>query len=112
VFYNFFLNIPSPSGEYLINEFKKYFKELDEDVFLFSPHYFFFEKPHYGNNTIPAKELNCLGSGRYCCYDPDGAGKATGADIVREQLRQLCVYEKYNTTGWERYMHKFHDECP
>lgn len=30
-----------------------------------------------GSNFMRAVE-NCLGGGKYCCYDPDGAGTATG----------------------------------
>ena len=37
----------------------------------------------------------CTNGGRYCALDPDGDDfyGLTGADIVRETLRQLCVHE-------------------
>jgi hypothetical protein len=30
---------------------------------------------------------NCLAVGRYCSYDPDGAGVANGRNVVEEILR-------------------------
>jgi hypothetical protein len=37
----------------------------------------------------------CTNNGRSCSADPDGNGGISGADVVRESLRQLCIWNQY-----------------
>lgn len=39
-------------------------------------------KDEFGN--FDRSNKNCIGAGRYCCYDPDGPGTATGREIAIE----------------------------
>eukprot|EP00474_Spongospora_subterranea_P008674 CRZ09132.1 hypothetical protein [Spongospora subterranea] len=58
----------------------------------------------------------CTNSGRYCAQDPndDLNSGASGADIVRETLRRICIHQHTNTTNpqffWD-YLAKFSDNC-
>lgn len=58
--------------------------------------------PHYITLQCPAEYLEdafcrsqCINRGRYCEQDPDGNLTAgfSGADVVEQNLRQLCVFE-------------------
>ena len=61
----------------------------------------------------------CSENGRYCAYDPQGLlanSPITGADVVSEILRRLCVWEVYgreNGIGQEfwDYLAEFHQRC-
>lgn len=46
---------------------------------------------------------NCLGSGRYCASDPDGFHIGTGAHIVGEALREICIFKHFPQV-WFDYM--------
>jgi len=52
----------------------------------------------------------CVGGGRYCGPDPDGAGPITGRDVVLENLRQVCIF-KSNSKKWWDYMSNFRSLC-
>ena len=52
------------------------------------------------NNLDAPNHVNCLGKGKYCYYDPDGDGPATGRDILYEILRELCILETHNSEYW------------
>jgi hypothetical protein len=43
----------------------------------------------------------CTNSGRYCFLDPDGSLNAgsSGADVVAESLRRLCLWDVYGKDG-------------
>lgn len=47
---------------------------------------------------------------RYCAADPDGRGPATGAQVVEEDLRQLCIHKTTPDLWWE-YVMKFDENC-
>ena len=51
--------------------------------------------PHYHIFSVREDYDNmCLSqAGEYCAEDPDGGGEIKGADVVRETVRQLCIYE-------------------
>ncbi|KAL7562930.1 hypothetical protein ACA910_019478 [Epithemia clementina (nom. ined.)] len=48
-------------------------------------------------SDLPCYNL-CTNGGRYCAGDPDGAleGGLSGADVVTESLRQLCIWSYYS----------------
>jgi hypothetical protein len=39
----------------------------------------------------------CTNNGRYCCVDPDGDMEkgVSGADVVTESLRRICIWKSY-----------------
>ena len=60
----------------------------------------------------------CTNSGRYCSTDPDDDiyHGASGADVVTESLRSLCIWQLYgNNDGvgakWWKYVNEFRDKC-
>ncbi|GAX12545.1 hypothetical protein FisN_24Hh121 [Fistulifera solaris] len=60
----------------------------------------------------------CTNNGRYCSTDPDDdlyAG-ASGADVVAESLRSLCIWQIYSQIDgigakWWKYVNEFRDMC-
>jgi len=60
----------------------------------------------------------CTNSGRYCATDPDNDLEhgITGAQVVKESLRRICVWKHYGQqdgvgiTYWD-YIHEFLDRC-
>jgi hypothetical protein len=64
----------------------------------------------------------CVNKGKFCAPDPDGAFNSNleGRDIVKENLRQICLWYSVNqtTTGdhteeqkWWNYVNRFSEEC-
>lgn len=60
----------------------------------------------------------CTNNGRYCATDPDNDldRGISGADVVRESLRRLCIWEEYGANDgigevWWNYMKEFNDRC-
>jgi len=60
----------------------------------------------------------CTNNGRYCASDPDGNLNRgiSGADVVRESLRRICIWNKYGAddgigTTWWNYVHEFTRLC-
>lgn len=93
----------------------------------FTPHMFV-----YDGSTLGCLSSNgeshcfdaCHNGGRYCHYDPDGLGigRISGADISRENLRQLCLWkilvtdaaESSKSAGeqkWWEYISRFASNC-
>ena len=98
-----------------LNDFKEIQKTLIDNAIL-GVH--FFTYPHY--NYSPDKKQNienCLGSGLYCSR-PGKFGTTDGTDIIRESLRQKCIYNyAYTKQGvnnkmlfWD-YIEKFYINC-
>lgn len=59
----------------------------------------------------------CTNNGRYCATDPDDNldEGISGADIVRESLRRLCIWKEYGQDGigmpWWDYVDEFLYRC-
>jgi hypothetical protein len=70
--------------------------------------------PHFGTKDCGGL---CTNGGRYCASDPDGklAEGLSGADVVVEDLRQLCVFNVSKTQGqlskWWSYVNMFNEKC-
>jgi len=68
-----------------------------------------------GNGNI-CQDL-CTNGGRYCSIDPDQQLYAgtSGADMVRESLRRLCVWQVHGKDGvgekWWAYVNAFTEAC-
>lgn len=88
---------------------------------LFIPHYYFDSGGLYGctvnQETAECKSM-CTNGGRYCSIQPgeDAMKGLTGAEVVRENLRQMCLWQshKQETNGpdlWFQYVNKFQSEC-
>ncbi|KAL7562928.1 hypothetical protein ACA910_019476 [Epithemia clementina (nom. ined.)] len=55
----------------------------------------------------------CTNQGRYCAVDPDlGCLKGvSGADVVKESLRQLCIWSQPDPSLWWNYAKSFYETC-
>lgn len=78
----------------------------------------FFTYPHFSYD--PAKKspiANCLGSGLYCVR-PGKSGVSDGTNVIRESIRQKCIYyyayqnsnKKKWTLFWD-YLDNFYSKC-
>jgi len=81
------------SSSIVANDFLKEFKPIGESL---SMNLQFI--PHYDIYDLDANDFNefCYVIGntkRYCAEDPDMHGPITGAEVVEEDLRQICVWE-------------------
>ena len=57
----------------------------------------------------------CTNNGRYCTTDPEKKG-ISGADVVRESLRRLCIWNMYGAANgigkeWWEYVAEFEVHC-
>jgi len=72
----------------------------------------YYPNPCRGKTTCP----QCTNSGRYCNINTVVADGLTGADVVRENLRSMCVWNIVNATAqpwkWFDYVSKFQQQCP
>ncbi len=103
-------------------EFKKSFELVSaalDDYANFEPHYFFLDGAMYGCDATGGTACGnqCVNSGRYCAVDPehDLTSGVSGADVVRENLRQICIWREVNGTGhpetWWKYINCFQNTC-
>lgn len=105
----FWLSTSNRNSFRVINEFYPYFKKLENQI-KFTPHYAIWTCQSCFISNFTEFPDNCISGGRYCCPDPDGSGPATGAHIVQEDLRQICIFKNYQDKWWD-YMKKFDSEC-
>eukprot|EP00475_Leptophrys_vorax_P008057 TRINITY_DN15163_c0_g1_i1.p1 TRINITY_DN15163_c0_g1~~TRINITY_DN15163_c0_g1_i1.p1 ORF type:complete len:719 (-),score=152.00 TRINITY_DN15163_c0_g1_i1:1435-3354(-) len=82
----------------------------------FYPHYFFLEGSQLGCISGSCNHM-CTNNGRYCAYDPDQDTEngVSGEDVVRENLRQICIWRTANSTfvhhPWWNYVNCFQKSC-
>jgi hypothetical protein len=105
-----------------LSEFKEYVDTLKHQV-QFTPHFHIFALPQNLNNL-------CFdSSGQYCAPAPEGSTSVTGAQVLAEDVRQLCIWEKTKETdphpppgqeflggtfspGYWSYIRDFYEFCP
>lgn len=100
-----------------VREFKGHAQILEKGGYtLFTPHYITWYCPQAFSLTRQCKS-QCINQGRYCAPDPDGdlSEGYEGKDVVKENLRQLCVYKNAFQKGrswvWWDYVTDFHVRC-
>ena len=74
--------------------FKPYLPYIDGAVD-FTPHFYAIDGRAEGCSTINDCGSQCINGGYYCEVDPDGSldSGVSGADIVIENLRQICIWQ-------------------
>jgi len=108
--------------------FKKDFEEIVAKLgsrAYFEPHYVIFDGDEL-RCTISSDQCGdlCTNGGRYCMPDPDNDRHkgVSGADEVKENLRQLCIWQSYGGESsnkadvgigakWWRYVNEFASQC-
>lgn len=93
------------SSYYSKNEIKKNFKPAVEAFginTLFTPHYYHEQvlACKADNETSPGKCGGCTNSGKYCKFVPFEL-PFDGADVIKEDLTQLCIFKTLNGTNYE-----------
>ncbi|CAM9641495.1 unnamed protein product [Ectocarpus fasciculatus] len=106
-------------------DFKEVVKTLGKNA-QFTPYYVVYNGDSYGCTGGGANNCGslCTNDGRYCMTDPDFDTKAgvSGADVVRESLRQKCVWNIYGGEDapfedqgvgekWWSYVNEFFSSC-
>jgi len=95
-------------------------KKLDKHVY-FTPHQYIYDgvKSHCQGNDGKNMCFNlCTNNGRYCATDPDSDLEhgISGADVVRESLRRICIWKHYGESDgigekYWNYITHFLDRC-
>ncbi|CAB9520642.1 Vacuolar-sorting receptor [Seminavis robusta] len=89
-------------------------RRLDKKLVVFSPRYLLVDGRDVGCRGVEDENSecrqNCTNHGRYCAAptrpdDPSLAARISGADIVEETLRRLCVWVVYGKTGGRNQLH-------
>jgi len=112
---------PSDPGS---KDFQKKFKPAAQalgDFAYFTPHMYIYDgikmncQDYAGNNICYSL---CTNNGRYCFSGPDTKldSGVTGADVVKESLRRICVWKHYGESDrvgseWWDYVAQFIEHC-
>lgn len=100
-----------------LSDFKPIAQSLEKGGYTqFTPHYLTWECID-DPPTSTACAAQCINVGRYCAPDPDDdlSSGYSGADVVIDNLRALCVFDVVNKTGtpwlWWDYVSDFSEQC-
>jgi len=111
------------SGKEFQQQWKTVAKSFGSDAY-FTPHFFIYDglKSHcVGPNGKNMCFNLCTNNGRYCAVDPDSDLEhgISGADVVTESLRRICIWNNYGESDgvgekyWNyvmEFMHRCDDE--
>ena len=108
---------PDQTNAYLfLNDFQNLQESLGDKAIL-GVH--FFTYPHYNYRPDKIQNIsNCFGSGLYCSR-PGKSGVKDGTNVIRESLRQKCIYnyayekkeKKNNKILFWNYIQNFYQNC-
>uniref|UniRef100_A0A7S1AKZ4 PA domain-containing protein n=1 Tax=Noctiluca scintillans TaxID=2966 RepID=A0A7S1AKZ4_NOCSC len=125
---DFWMTAGSKRHLMFLKEFASYRRKLNE-VLLFQPHFQVFQIPTMATSPQHGvyNQLCSDSSGTFCAEDPDAVGPVTGADVLEEDLRQLCLHQLTKVSrpsdrlsgtrevefasGYWDYVEKFADWC-
>lgn len=103
-----------------ITNFKDMAMKLGDSAY-FTPHMYIYDglRTHCQGNDGENFCYNlCTNNGRYCATDPDNDldKGISGADVVKESLRRLCIWKHYGDDDgigetWWNYVNVFMDRC-
>lgn len=78
---------------------------------------------HFEFNEFSEDVSNCLCNGKYCAPDPgisgfnsiliisDAERSNTGAHVITEDLRQICILKKFSKEKWMQYVNNYDAFC-
>eukprot|EP00808_Paulinella_micropora_P010848 g70476.t1 len=84
---------------------------------VFTPHYVILNGSQYNCYNTGLCGSQCINNGLYCTGDPDNNINrgVSGAQVIQENLRQICVFRTVNQTReyhkWWDYVSKFQEKC-
>lgn len=103
----------------LQREFRHVAKALAEHA-QFTPHMYIYDGVSAGCQSLTGENQCyslCTNDGRYCSSDPDEDLDVgiSGADVVKESLRRICIWKEYGKDGigmpWWDYVNEFLFRC-
>jgi hypothetical protein len=112
-----------PSEE-VSKDFQKIWKDVAVKMgkkLYFTPHQYIYDGVKSRCQTSSGRNICaslCTNNGRYCAMDPDNDMEhgITGAEVVKEALRRICIWKHYGedtgigTTYWD-YISEFLKRC-
>merc|ERR1712032_1333831 len=107
-----------------MGEFQREFKAaavgLDSHAY-FTPHMYIYDGVMSGCRAQDGSNMCynlCTNDGRYCATDPDNDldNGISGADVVTESLRRICIWKNYGESDgvgkeWWDYVNEFMFRC-
>lgn len=114
--YSIWISSGSKNSISFIQEFADYGKKFKKEVAVFTPRYVMWHCLQCSAYNYVSNEINCLSGGRYCAPDPDLNGPLTGRDVLKEDLREICVYKqaleaKHSYDVWFDYVKALNSTC-
>ena len=113
----------SPTDEIskkFLSEFKPIAKALGDRAY-FTPHQYLYDGVKTRCQSAEGENFCytlCTNNGKYCATDPDNDldKGISGADVVRESLRRMCIWKHYGEEDgvgevWWNYVEQFMDRC-
>jgi hypothetical protein len=117
--YDMWTTPSDPLSRSILMNFKEAAVALGDEAF-FTPHMYIYDGLQAGcrgaNGENQCFSL-CTNNGRYCSTDPDDDldKGISGADVVKESLRRICIWHKYGFDGvgreWWNYVDEFMFRC-
>jgi hypothetical protein len=113
--YDIWLSSSSDKALDFVQDFGKLDQKFGKDA-LMTPHYVFWKCE---NCEQEFTDKHCFAGGKYCAQDSTNY-KISGRDIILEDLRQICIYNKfYKDEGadvdmrkkWWEYVKSIHQQC-
>jgi hypothetical protein len=120
--YELWTTIPSdPVAQTFLNDFLPIVDALGDYAY-FTPHMYINDGTKSGcmmdDSDVPVCGNMCTNHGRYCATDPDHDldHGVSGADVVRESLRRICIWHEYGLEDgrgiqWWEYVKMFDERC-
>uniref|UniRef100_A0A7S3DXD1 PA domain-containing protein n=1 Tax=Entomoneis paludosa TaxID=265537 RepID=A0A7S3DXD1_9STRA len=118
--YDFWTRPGDRNSVSFMSDFKELAVALDKRAF-FTPHYAIYDGNAAGCHTADGQNqcmTLCTNHGRYCANDPDDDlySGVSGADVVTESLRRICIWSHYGSVdgiglNWWNYVYEFMKRC-
>jgi hypothetical protein len=116
--YDIWLSPADPVSRPLLDTFKEGAVALGEKAF-FTPHMYIYDGLRAGCQFFGENQCFnlCTNNGKYCATDPDEDldSGVSGADVVAESLRRICIWNNYGKDGigieWWDYSTEFNFRC-
>jgi hypothetical protein len=123
--FDWWMSSASAESYRLLKQFAPKRRALNQ-VLSFQPHYSVFGVS--SQQAVMMRHLCLDEQGEICAEDPDGSGPVSGADVLAENARQLCIHDvhkmpqdslrmdasggvHYAEKFWD-YVERFNDQCP
>jgi hypothetical protein len=116
--YDMWISPTDPVSKPIIETFKEGAVALGKKA-QFTPHMYIYDGARAGCQFMGEDQCFnlCTNNGRYCSTDPDDDldSGISGADVVKESLRRICIWKNYGTDGvgpeWWDYAKEFLYRC-